>query len=169
MSRCVFGSQRSLDETGKPLGPMTVRTVAEVAVTSCTDSERRSWIEDDDDEELSEAAPGAAADDDDEEEDEKELECVLLVEQELAMEDARERSMRWVNDGGLLEMVLVCCSNDVEEDASPLRRESVLATVVLDVEADATCDASEGPADDDGNNDTSRTLATMTLSSAITS
>ena len=34
MSRCVLGSQRSLDETGSPLGPVKVRTIAEDAVTS---------------------------------------------------------------------------------------------------------------------------------------
>lgn len=74
MSRWVFGSQRSLDETGRPLGPMVVRTLADVAVTSWMDAERRPSSEDELDA------------DDDEEEDEVDVSLVL----ELSLEDVLE-------------------------------------------------------------------------------
>jgi hypothetical protein len=100
ISRCVLGSQRSFDDTGRPLGPMTVRTGTVMAVTSWTDSERRSWTgkaseEEDEDED---------GDDDEEDVDEEELtlraeleeddeeeELELDVEEELATEEARGR------------------------------------------------------------------------------
>lgn len=64
-----------------------VRTVAEVAVTSWTDSDRRSESEEEEECEL-------ADEDEDAEEEEEDEELVSLVEEELAIEDARWRLTR---------------------------------------------------------------------------
>lgn len=67
-----------------------VRTVAEVAVTSCTDSDRRSESEEEEECELVDEDEDA----EEEEEDEEDEELVSLVEEELAIEDARWRLTR---------------------------------------------------------------------------
>lgn len=90
MSRCVLGSHRSFEETGRPFGPMMVRTVAEVAVTSCTDSERLASSEGEEDEE-----DDRDPEDDEtaDEEDEEDVELALLVDVVLLTDDTRGRAM----------------------------------------------------------------------------
>lgn len=178
MSRCVFGSQRSLDETGTPLGPMTVRTVTEVAVTSWTDSERRSWLKDEeDDEEESDDERSLAADEDDEEEEEEEedAELVLLVEAELAEEEARGRTTREVSVSGVVVLGPACCKGRAAEavdDGTP-RGESDLVTAgdAVEVIAAAAADADAATATGRLVDEAGRlsALATMTPFSATTS
>lgn len=164
MSRCVLGSHRSLEETGSPLGPMIVRTVAEVAVTSWTDSERRPSAEEDD----LELEPDEDEDDEPEDDDDDESELVLLVEVVLSTEDARGRDIREVGVWMLRLLLLASSSGRVVSDVGvrgvdvSARGESIFVTLVTnaDVEAAGRRVGEEGNA---------RALATMTPFSATTS
>lgn len=170
MSRCVFASQRSLEETGRPLGPMKVRTVAEVAVTSWTDSDRRTCCEGEEDEEEDDEEEEEDEEEDEAEEDEDEEEdvelvllllLVVLVEASLAPEDLRRRTVREVGVNMVLELGPACGMVRVAEIADtcpPPRGESVFVTTVEAVDA-----AVPAPADDDAGDDTASESADVAV------
>ena len=150
MSRCVFGSQRSFEDTGTPLGPMMVRTVAEVAVTSWTDSERRTPLEDEEDEEDDEDET-LAADDDEDDDEEEDVELVLPLEEELALEMERGRTMREAdNDTVLVPGKPLCCIVcDSEAGVNAFGRgESALVACTGAIEAGADARGSRVGVDD---------------------
>lgn len=165
MSRCVLGSQRSFEETGRPFGPMMVRTVADEAVTSWTDSERLASLEGEEDEEDPEEDELA--------DEEVEVELSLLVDVVLLTEEARGRAMPLEEEDGVVGNTVkpkregpdstVGVVEGCVDDAGPPRGASCFVTPAA---ADEFATGSLGCAVEDG---CKRALATITPFSATTS